>query len=128
MDERIHGLSGQEKSIARDQHHIVHQGVHHPRYDAVKPLKVRRVGQHVALELRPALFRSTKHNGPVNAGIGKAGLEPFNATKHGGFVFTHSAALSSGKDDGNGHDGIPQCMLSSSSSAVSNSVSNPRTR
>jgi len=128
MDERIHGFSGQEESITGNQHHIVLQGVYRPRNDAVKPFKMRWVGHDVALEVRPAVFRSTEHNGSVSARFGEAGLESFNATEHGGFVFAHAAAFSSGKDDGNGHGGIPQCMLSSSSSAASNSVSSPRTR
>ena len=67
MDECIHGFSGQEKRITRDQHHIVSQGVHRPRYDAVKPLKVWRVRHDVAFEMRPPMFRSTEHNGSVNA-------------------------------------------------------------
>ena len=112
-------MRSEEKPIARNQHHIVIEGVEHPRHDAVKPLKVRWVVPNLAAEEGLSVRFAAQHDGLRDGGLCEASLQSSYAAKHGGFVFTHATTFSTGKDDSNGHGCIPQCMLSSSSRAFS---------
>ena len=59
----IHGLRGEEKTIAWNQHHVVIEGIEHPRHDAVKPLKVRWVVPNLAAEEGLSVRFAAQHNG-----------------------------------------------------------------
>jgi len=105
VQQRLHGIGREEKSVAWNQEDSLIKGIEQPKNKLMKALNTWRIDQHFAAKKASSLFLPTQHNGSFKTCLLHTPLKTINSTKHACFVLFHALARSSCENDGDGHAG-----------------------